>query len=835
MKRPWQIWSLFIAGLVLVLATFSWLTIKALELDQQQSQARQDAELDQDVSRALWRMDTLLTPLLAQEAARPEPVYHALLTVPATRGGGLELSPLLKEPPGFVLIHFQLSEGGRLTSPQVPQGPTRELAIEQGVSEKQITESTIRLAQLTDLLRASELLAELPNESIDLEADPASGVVARTDPLQSYNNPPVIANVYRSDNFKQIDEAITKQQSLPGRGDAGDYGPRSNYRNQAQSPSVQSSMRENEVGPPVEIPSTNSPSQAPFPPTSTPPLDTASAPQPGGFSEVTRPPTAAPSDVTPPTPVPADPFGLPVPGEPPLSEPTTPLGAPRPVIQDPFGSGGASEGEMQEQDRPEKELNDGPQQQTGELSQVPDQPRPAEPSQAPSAGQSQTGTYDDQSSATAPRRPGEQGSGYISPRWMVPSAAQSRAEPASSVGTFYESLPRGSNDLANRDRVFQAYAQRQVLEQRQSFEGISPLVPAVEGVSRPLWIRGQLILARRVMVRGETIVQGCWLDWNAIQSRLSSEVSDLLPDAKLVPVNDESEAPLGRLLATVPAKLVLPPLEAVAPGFTPIRAALGIAWITLLVAIVVAGVLLDRVVQLSERRGAFVAAVTHELRTPLTTFRMYAEMLAEGMVSSPEQQKSYLDTLRTEADRLAHLVENVLQYARLERTGLATRKESIALGALIDRSRSRLASHLRESNMQLDVVMSPEAARMMVDTDPAAIDQILSNLIDNACKYAKTATDRTLQLTAAEGVWGMAKLVIRDHGPGIPEAGQVRLFEPFSKSVHEAADTAPGVGLGLALCLRMARQLGGNLTYKTAAGGGAEFTLELPRTKLRGS
>ena len=77
--------------------------------------------------------------------------------------------------------------------------------------------------------------------------------------------------------------------------------------------------------------------------------------------------------------------------------------------------------------------------------------------------------------------------------------------------------------------------------------------------------------------------------------------------------------------------------------------------------------LLAGVVALSERRAAFVSSVTHELRTPLTTFRMYADMLARGMVPDAERRQQYLETLRTEAERLTHLVENVLSYARLER------------------------------------------------------------------------------------------------------------------------------------------------------------------------
>jgi C4-dicarboxylate-specific signal transduction histidine kinase len=92
--------------------------------------------------------------------------------------------------------------------------------------------------------------------------------------------------------------------------------------------------------------------------------------------------------------------------------------------------------------------------------------------------------------------------------------------------------------------------------------------------------------------------------------------------------------------------------------------------------------------------------------------------------------------------------------------------------------------------------------------------------------YAATATDRRLHLEASVDR-GKLRFVVRDHGPGISKAGQKKLFQPFSKSVHEAAVSAPGVGLGLALCKRLARDLGGELRLLPATEG-AEFELSLP-------
>jgi signal transduction histidine kinase len=220
--------------------------------------------------------------------------------------------------------------------------------------------------------------------------------------------------------------------------------------------------------------------------------------------------------------------------------------------------------------------------------------------------------------------------------------------------------------------------------------------------------------------------------------------------------------------------------------------------------------------------------VTHELRTPLTTFRMYAEMLLEGMVTDADQRRTYLATLKAEADRLAHLVENVLQYARLERGAGKRRREKILAGALLDRVENRLADRAHQAEMELVVEAGDEVRRQTVHTDPAAVEQIAFNLVDNACKYAAQSEDRRVHLRLEAS--GRAFLLrVLDHGPGIASAERESLFQPFSKSARDAANSAPGVGLGLALCRRLAVDLGGRLEVECTPGNGAAFTLTLPR------
>ena len=137
----------------------------------------------------------------------------------------------------------------------------------------------------------------------------------------------------------------------------------------------------------------------------------------------------------------------------------------------------------------------------------------------------------------------------------------------------------------------------------------------------------------------------------------------------------------------------------------------------------------------------FVSAVTHELRTPLTTFRLYSQMLADGMVSDEDVRKDYLQILKRESERLTGIVENVLEYARLTRQRSSKDKaagvQTLTPGALIARFRPALARRAGQSNLDLVVSMDIEAhADRTLTADPHAVERIMMNLVENACKYA---------------------------------------------------------------------------------------------------
>ncbi len=346
-----------------------------------------------------------------------------------------------------------------------------------------------------------------------------------------------------------------------------------------------------------------------------------------------------------------------------------------------------------------------------------------------------------------------------------------------------------------------------------------------QGAWTPFWDGDRLLMARQVWVGERELFQGCWLDWSALKEVLMSTIRDILSNADLLPAGPgESPEAAGRL-SSLPVRLMpAGPLKQQPTLSASSKAALAVGWVFTLLGALAGGIVLVRATVQAERRGAFASAVAHELRTPLTTFRLYTELLARGMVPAGEQQEMH-ETLLSEADRLDHLVKNVLAYARLD-SKRGVNLSDIAAGELLDRVGPRLAERARQAGMELERLEPEELRARNLRTDALVVEQILYNLVDNACKYAAGADDRRIGLELAlDGV--LLQLRVWDHGPGIPPHARRRLFKPFQKLGPREARSAPGVGLGLALCRRLARLVGGGLAYE-AQDQGACFTLALP-------
>lgn len=342
------------------------------------------------------------------------------------------------------------------------------------------------------------------------------------------------------------------------------------------------------------------------------------------------------------------------------------------------------------------------------------------------------------------------------------------------------------------------------------------------GAMRSAWVGDELFLLRQLKKESSGVetrgVQGVWLDHDILKNRLLGEIADLLPASSLVASKDSSADSMA--LVSFPFRLVRN--ESAPATSSPMIGPLAVGWVTVLLAILTSALLVHGVMRLSERRASFVSAVTHELRTPLTTFRLYSDMMESGVVK-PEKQGDYLRVLSREADRLSHLVENVLSFSRIERGSARSAVCDLSLHSLLEPMRERLEARLATAGMTLE--MDTTCARM-VRVDRAAVEHILFNLVDNSAKYAAAGDPPRVEILTSPADRHL-EIHVRDHGPGIPVVERRRIFRAFHKSAFEAAESQPGVGLGLALSRRLAKSLGGGLECVDSPQG-ACFVLRLP-------
>jgi signal transduction histidine kinase len=233
-------------------------------------------------------------------------------------------------------------------------------------------------------------------------------------------------------------------------------------------------------------------------------------------------------------------------------------------------------------------------------------------------------------------------------------------------------------------------------------------------------------------------------------------------------------------------------------------------------------VLVARAERLARQRSDFAAAAAHELRTPLAGLVLYGDMLADGL-GDPDRRADYARRVSEEAARLGRVVGNVLGFTQLERRQLAVSPRPGDAAAAARGAAERAAAALAHAGATLQTDL-PEAAAARLDQD--AVARILQNLLDNAEKYTRGASDRTILLAVRPDAAGGACIDVSDRGPGIPHPLRRRLFAPFSRGA--APDGPAGLGLGLALASALASAMGGSLGHRDREGGGAVFTLRLP-------
>lgn len=230
-----------------------------------------------------------------------------------------------------------------------------------------------------------------------------------------------------------------------------------------------------------------------------------------------------------------------------------------------------------------------------------------------------------------------------------------------------------------------------------------------------------------------------------------------------------------------------------------------------------------RELRLAETRSRFVSAVSHELKTPLTAIRMYAETLQLGRSPDPERQTEYLETIVQESERLTRLLNNVLDFSKIERGLKEYRLAPNDLADIVGASARAMRYQLEQQHFTLHLEVQEGIPPVKVDRD--AIEQAILNLLSNAMKYSGASRVIDLRLEQANGA---AVITVADRGVGIAAGEQARIFEQFYRVPAKENDGVPGTGLGLTLVRHIAEGHGGSVTVTSAPGAGSAFAVHLP-------
>ena len=250
---------------------------------------------------------------------------------------------------------------------------------------------------------------------------------------------------------------------------------------------------------------------------------------------------------------------------------------------------------------------------------------------------------------------------------------------------------------------------------------------------------------------------------------------------------------------------------------TNVRRSAGTAIILLLCAIGIGSWLiwrdLGRQIRLARQKTDFVSNVSHELKTPLTSIRMFSELLANH--PDPDRQKRYSEIIVNESARLTRLINNVLDFARMERGETKYEKGTFDLNELVRETLKNFRPNFASDGVDSNPIP------VLGDRD--AIAQVLLNLLSNAEKYGAGRID----VATRRATDGLATVEVSDDGPGIPHGSEEKIFEQFYRAHNSLNSGIQGAGLGLTLARQIARANGGDVNYAPRRGGGSQFSIKL--------
>jgi signal transduction histidine kinase len=251
--------------------------------------------------------------------------------------------------------------------------------------------------------------------------------------------------------------------------------------------------------------------------------------------------------------------------------------------------------------------------------------------------------------------------------------------------------------------------------------------------------------------------------------------------------------------------------------------------------------------QLSELKSNFVSSVSHELRAPVASVRLMAESLERGKIPAAEKQQEYFRFIVQECRRLSSLVENVLDFSRIEQGRKEYEFEPTDFLALTKQTVQLMEPYAAERGVTVDLSPVSSSLVLQPSLDAKAIQQALVNLIDNAIKHSPKGATVTVSLEvtrvesrgsseAAEGIVSsvdprhstLLTLSVEDSGEGIPADEHEKIFERFYRRGSELRRQTQGVGIGLSIVKHIVEAHGGQVEVRSEVGKGSRFTIALP-------
>jgi signal transduction histidine kinase/tetratricopeptide (TPR) repeat protein len=233
-----------------------------------------------------------------------------------------------------------------------------------------------------------------------------------------------------------------------------------------------------------------------------------------------------------------------------------------------------------------------------------------------------------------------------------------------------------------------------------------------------------------------------------------------------------------------------------------------------------------REVRMAEMRSQFVSSVSHELKTPLTAIRMFAETLRLGRLQNQQTREEYLDTIVNESQRLTRLLNNVLDFSKIEKGKKIYRPQPASLPEVIKAAARAMDYPLSQQGFKLNVEIEEGLPPASLDRD--ALEQALLNLLHNAMKYSDDSRKIDLRLRR-HGNHALIQVI--DRGVGIAPQEQKKIFAKFYRVPSQENERLPGTGLGLSLVHHIVTAHGGRVEVESAPGKGSTFSISLPLEK----